>query len=112
MLDLPRPGPYGIAFDEDGNHGCSHRGSEVHRARIHTYRALGFANECGKFPEAELRSEEHTSELQLPMYLVCRLLLEKKKKKEKQYHVEQDIKLIDIMPRKVPPRVDMGRQRM
>src|SRR5437879_11641276 len=26
----------------------------------------------------ELRSEEHTSELQSPMYLVCRLLLEKK----------------------------------
>src|SRR5437762_8888238 len=25
------------------------------------------------------RSEEHTSELQSPMYLVCRLLLEKKK---------------------------------
>src|SRR5437879_12564188 len=29
------------------------------------------------------RSEEHTSELQSPMYLVCRLLLEKKKKKTK-----------------------------
>src|SRR5437762_4653001 len=28
---------------------------------------------------ALLRSEEHTSELQSPMYLVCRLLLEKKK---------------------------------
>src|SRR5437763_4289790 len=28
------------------------------------------------------RSEEHTSELQSPMYLVCRLLLEKKKKNE------------------------------
>src|SRR5437763_12261573 len=28
-----------------------------------------------------IRSEEHTSELQSPMYLVCRLLLEKKKKK-------------------------------
>src|SRR5437879_8466563 len=27
----------------------------------------------------ETRSEEHTSELQSPMYLVCRLLLEKKK---------------------------------
>src|SRR5437762_9835654 len=27
-----------------------------------------------------LRSEEHTSELQSPMYLVCRLLLEKKNK--------------------------------
>src|SRR5437763_10795614 len=29
----------------------------------------------------ENRSEEHTSELQSSMYLVCRLLLEKKKKK-------------------------------
>src|SRR5437764_10788085 len=28
---------------------------------------------------APQRSEEHTSELQSPMYLVCRLLLEKKK---------------------------------
>src|SRR5437762_9627742 len=28
---------------------------------------------------ARTRSEEHTSELQSPMYLVCRLLLEKKK---------------------------------
>src|SRR5437762_1862988 len=33
-----------------------------------------------KFVEAMQRSEEHTSELQSPMYLVCRLLLEKKKK--------------------------------
>src|SRR5437879_9589857 len=35
-----------------------------------------------KLPIDELliRSEEHTSELQSPMYLVCRLLLEKKKK--------------------------------
>src|SRR5437867_9332678 len=30
----------------------------------------------------ELRSEEHTSELQSPYDLVCRLLLEKKKKKK------------------------------
>src|SRR5438876_3524948 len=29
------------------------------------------------------RSEEHTSELQSPVHLVCRLLLEKKKKKNK-----------------------------
>src|SRR5437762_8873601 len=28
------------------------------------------------------RSEEHTSELQSPMYLVCRLLLEKKKRQK------------------------------
>src|SRR5437764_6216631 len=32
---------------------------------------------------SQIRSEEHTSELQSPMYLVCRLLLEKKKKKQK-----------------------------
>src|SRR5207244_5043311 len=31
---------------------------------------------------ARIRSEEHTSELQSPDHLVCRLLLEKKKKKE------------------------------
>src|SRR5437879_8729439 len=30
-----------------------------------------------------VRSEEHTSELQSPMYLVCRLLLEKKKTKNR-----------------------------
>src|SRR5437879_5430353 len=33
--------------------------------------------------DQRLRSEEHTSELQSPMYLVCRLLLEKKKKNMK-----------------------------
>src|SRR3712207_8526329 len=38
-------------------------------------------------PEATDRSEEHTSELQSRQYLVCRLLLEKKKKREKHYYV-------------------------
>src|SRR2546425_1830445 len=37
----------------------------------------GVAGACGK----DGRSEEHTSELQSLAYLVCRLLLEKKKKK-------------------------------
>src|SRR5690348_18485492 len=31
--------------------------------------------------EGDARSEEHTSELQSPVHLVCRLLLEKKKNK-------------------------------
>src|SRR5258708_30906594 len=31
---------------------------------------------------SDVRSEEHTSELQSPDHLVCRLLLEKKKKKK------------------------------
>src|SRR2546425_3576681 len=44
--------------------------------------ALGFISEgetCTFFEEI-IRSEEHTSELQSLAYLVCRLLLEKKKK--------------------------------
>src|SRR3712207_8358886 len=35
----------------------------------------------------EARSEEHTSELQSRQYLVCRLLLEKKKKYNKLHYV-------------------------
>src|SRR3712207_7996077 len=38
------------------------------------------ANINGKTMEDYIRSEEHTSELQSRQYLVCRLLLEKKKK--------------------------------
>src|SRR3989454_1267851 len=38
------------------------------------------------------RSEEHTSELQSPCNLVCRLLLEKKKKKEYIGHCNWQIK--------------------
>src|SRR2546422_8428384 len=33
------------------------------------------------------RSEEHTSELQSRLHLVCRLLLEKKKKKQIKYYI-------------------------
>src|SRR5438876_5675123 len=47
----------------------------VHRVGL----ALGglAAGRAGRL--VELRSEEHTSELQSPVHLVCRLLLEKKK---------------------------------
>ena len=41
---------------------------------------LGFNTQSGK---GNVRSEEHTSELQSPDHLVCRLLLEKKKQKTK-----------------------------
>src|SRR2546422_8256242 len=37
--------------------------------------------EIGRAIENHTRSEEHTSELQSRLHLVCRLLLEKKKKK-------------------------------
>src|SRR6266581_3840937 len=44
------------------------------RAMAQRLRAAGFAA-----PDVRVRSEEHTSELQSPVHLVCRLLLEKKK---------------------------------
>src|SRR5256885_12051872 len=37
------------------------------------------SNGCGRCEVSAARSEEHTSELQSPCNLVCRLLLEKKK---------------------------------
>src|SRR5437763_7012813 len=49
-------------------------------------RSLSAAGPCDGRPAradaaaSRTRSEEHTSELQSPMYLVCRLLLEKKKR--------------------------------
>src|SRR5437879_9710358 len=47
---------------------------------------LGFASVPWElFAIRSARSEEHTSELQSPMYLVCRLLLEKKKQKVEHY---------------------------
>src|SRR5256885_3686709 len=51
---------------------------------------------CGRIhrvqgqPRSDLRSEEHTSELQSPCNLVCRLLLEKKKKKERMRYVSTE----------------------
>src|SRR2546423_11958891 len=48
------------------------------RARVHARRGgQGFAREHAHVDHG--RSEEHTSELQSLAYLVCRLLLEKKK---------------------------------
>src|SRR2546426_4583306 len=43
---------------------------------------VGVLQSDGKSQEAIGRSEEHTSELQSPCNLVCRLLLEKKKDNE------------------------------
>src|SRR3989475_1698410 len=55
-----------------------------------------FITEIGIYPklgadlQSEIRSEEHTSELQSQSNLVCRLLLEKKKKKSKQNRMLND----------------------
>src|SRR2546426_1858611 len=54
------------------------------RIRLHCHEPPGeyrvSANECITMKMQTVRSEEHTSELQSPCNLVCRLLLEKKKK--------------------------------
>src|SRR3712207_8385874 len=39
--------------------------------------------------DRRVRSEEHTSELQSRQYIVCRLLLEKKKKSTKYEHLDR-----------------------
>src|SRR3712207_7366666 len=52
-------------------------GETVGRVKcLHAFAALHLA---GALPNPVARSEEHTSELQSRQYLVCRLLLEKKK---------------------------------
>src|SRR3712207_8379191 len=50
----------------------------------------------GVLGKSEPRSEEHTSELQSRQYLVCRLLLEKKKKKGSQKQL-MNLSTIKIM---------------
>src|SRR3712207_7106860 len=62
-------GGAGIAIGED-DHGDPAL-QEVLQRTAHPRRAAALADEA--------RSEEHTSELQSRQYLVCRLLLEKKK---------------------------------
>src|SRR5262250_3998752 len=65
--------------------------TEIYTLSLHDALPISAARRYGPrsfpaidWPEAlrVARSEEHTSELQSPMYLVCRLLLEKKKKKK------------------------------
>src|ERR1017187_9642397 len=51
------------------------------------------------------RSEEHTSELQSPMYLVCRLLLEKKNKNSYSHNTSGTLNAAESPPTVPPPPV-------
>src|SRR5690348_18498399 len=53
---------------------------------VHHELAVVLAHRAGAWMEARVRSEEHTSELQSPVHLVCRLLREKKKRRQTPLH--------------------------
>src|SRR5438876_4281540 len=79
-------------FQSSGDHRDLHsfptrRSSDLAHARVHGGNLRGVLHRELPNGRADLRritvqnrSEEHTSELQSPVHLVCRLLLEKKKK--------------------------------
>src|SRR3712207_7876130 len=88
--------PYTTLFRSVG-HLDVHEGRLVHRL-VHVRVTLGRGDVGADLPvrgpvgrRLRDRSEEHKSELQSRQYLVCRLLLEKKKKK--------DISILCILPR-------------
>src|SRR2546422_8398562 len=66
--------------------GLLRRAAAIHRVgwtachRRELYRARGAPRPASHPRRRQRRSEEHTSELQSRLHLVCRLLLEKKKK--------------------------------
>src|SRR5438445_2049158 len=64
--------PYTTLFRSSSTRSRRPCARSTRRARPH--------RDCSR--RVDLRSEEHTSELQSRQYLVCRLLLEKKKKKK------------------------------
>src|SRR5436853_6026014 len=55
------------------------------RVYMHEH-AIGKSWPTAERPRTDARSEEHTSELQSLRHLVCRLLLEKKKKQKQNDH--------------------------
>src|SRR5258708_12002729 len=79
--------PYTTLFRSDQPWNFDRRALLDHRR---TLRTAAYAADFGIWrvvhAHAELRSEEHTSELQSPDHLVCRLLLEKKNIQSNNHH--------------------------
>src|SRR5437763_12355293 len=73
------PAPYGTPISlENAKKAAAPAIAEA--VKNHWTMAVAVVDPSGNLVYYEkMRSEEHTSELQSPMYLVCRLLLEKKK---------------------------------
>src|SRR2546427_8056499 len=80
-----------LVGDQRGHIG---RCEQVERGEAHLLPRVGLALDGGQRRDAHRcvdRSEEHTSELQSQSNLVCRLLLEKKKKKYSKSQTEKVI---------------------
>src|SRR5438034_6603364 len=79
--------PYTTLFRSKGRSARASRPTWRRMQRIPrkqwTSRCPGCVSESGARSKPDMRSEEHTSELQSHSDLVCRLLLEKKKKKKR-----------------------------
>src|SRR5256885_12958022 len=69
--------PYTTLFRSSGSPTPATMAALAHHRSPDSRVAITFIN---SIPPMAMRSEEHTSELQSPCNLVCRLLLEKKKK--------------------------------
>src|SRR3712207_6974824 len=70
-------GRFSATLCRSGRHNASKNAAVRDERTDVPFRTLGVSGRGGSVG----RSEEHTSELQSRQYLVCRLLLEKKKKK-------------------------------
>src|SRR4051794_41495145 len=82
---LFRSTPFYTGRSDVGTDSISHQAPRDHLGDRRRTLAAHRADPPGGLPDAPPecvvdRSEEHTSELQSPVHLVCRLLLEKKKK--------------------------------
>src|SRR5207248_10583066 len=78
--------PYTTLFRSGARRGSATRSCEALRSRARPALLMSAPRGKRRPRAASTRSEEHTSELQSPYDLVCRLLLEKKKRKQATTH--------------------------
>src|SRR2546429_5909913 len=86
-----------------------HDALPISRGRRRTMRPAGRAPRARRGPNAragDSRSEEHTSELQSRLHLVCRLLLEKKKKQTESQPLHPITMDLEFRPLKLADCVD------
>src|SRR5438552_5896939 len=95
----------------------AHATAEIYTLSLHDalpiFRSSGRPMRSRQMPAAsssetctvtQRRSEEHTSELQSPDHLVCRLLLEKKKHHQEVEHGVVEALLLDVVDQRLSRR--------